>query len=123
MVTQAQRDLVQQLAATFPAIAELLDDHVADCGDMLPHVVFGDITRYFVELVRSPLPDDDLKAVALLAELATAFERSDESVRELITVSFLENLLGEEPAARIRSLLSGALAASFDRVRAGGPGP
>jgi hypothetical protein len=100
---------VQWLAERYPAIDELEREHVADNDELLPHVIFGDVTRYAADLARS---GDDTAATldSLLHELDAALAvGQDDEVGNLIWVSFVENAQGvpgddEEPLReRIRT--------------------
>jgi len=70
------------------------DEHLADNGDLLPHVFFGDVTRYGSSLARE---DADAKELdRLLADLDDALSdgEADDEVTNLIWVSFVENAQG-----------------------------
>jgi len=75
----------------------IYDEHIEDYDELLPHVFFGDLTRYVVELYKSILKDtsdkgkwDELEKI--LTYLENGMSGKDEKVQELIAVSFLENL-------------------------------
>ena len=74
---------------------------MADYGELLPHVLFGDITRYAAELAYR---QDDETLDRLLHDLdeALAAAGRDDEVDNLVWVSFVENAQGvpgdtEEP--------------------------
>jgi hypothetical protein len=50
---------VAWLAARYPAIAGLADEHHKEYDELLPHILFGDITRYASDLARSASGDAD----------------------------------------------------------------
>ena len=74
---------------------------MADYGELLPHVLFGDIARYAAELAHR---QDDETLDRLLHDLdeALAAAGRDDEVDNLVWVSFVENAQGvpgdtEEP--------------------------
>jgi hypothetical protein len=88
----------------FRALMHLLEEHLEDNdGELLPHVLMGDMTRWLVEHA-----DVEIHKLTVRAILATFEEnftpRSADKVSELIAASFLENLpeLGE-PGGQIRT--------------------
>ena len=94
------------LLREFPEINAIYDEHVADNEELLPHVFMGDVTRSIVALSLSPTRDDSyLKR--FLDYLEQASVASDNDVTNLIAVSFIENLLGEERAIDIIGPLLG----------------
>ena len=87
---------VTSMVAHFPGLKALLEEHVKDnLGEMLPHVFFGEVTRYMLSLVLAAssgglLPRNELRDI--LHYLEEAYATGDDELRELITVSILENL-------------------------------
>ena len=123
-MTGSAINLVDRLAGRFPALEPLLREHRADnFGDVLPHVFFGDLTRFVVGEYRLVRERDDLDGPvggemrALLDELEHAFASGDDEVCELITVSFLENLprRGEENEG-VRDQLGPTLTSELGRL-------
>ena len=89
--------VVNILANKVPELRPVLDEHVRDqFGELLPHVFFGDLTRYVMEQVRQDRnrqPSDSNGVVARILEiLEHALISGDEKLRELVVASFLENL-------------------------------
>jgi len=75
----------------------LYDEHIEDYDELIPHVFFGDLTRYAVDLYKSILDcSSDTKRWdeldTILVYLENGISGNDEKVQELIAVSFLENL-------------------------------
>ena len=86
----------RRLVEDIPELAPILQEHLEDNFDeMLPHVFFGDVTRW----VDDALASDPQSAPAreLLARLDQAATDGDDNVKELIAVSFLENLDDQSP--------------------------
>jgi len=82
-VSETKR-LCERLASQFLGVGALLEEHLADNGELLPHVFFGDLTRYV-------LADGEDK-VAVVQCLENAMYGGAPSVEELIAVSFVENI-------------------------------
>ena len=61
--------------------------HVGFNEELLPHLLMGDFTRWFIELGRRAT--DVTKLASFLDE---SYQTGDDDVRELLSVSFLENL-------------------------------
>jgi hypothetical protein len=100
---------VRSMVVHFSGLGTMLDEHIEANGEILPHVFFGDVTRYVVGLFRNSEASPELHD--LLGHLEEAFQRDGPEVRELISVSFLENLPRDsEPGAGIRKLLGPSLA-------------
>ncbi len=113
-------DLIERLVAKYPRLKSIFDEHVSDnFGEVLPHLFFGDLTRYVISRlldvesgVGPKHADAEQELRALLNDLEDAYATGDEEIRELISVSFLENLPrpGEE-ASGVRAWLGPELAA------------
>jgi hypothetical protein len=85
-----------RLRATVPGFDRVYDEHVADHGEVLPHVLLGDLVRFLLkELERHGTGSAALKQAMLLLE--GGMGSSDERVQDLVAVSFLENLDPAEP--------------------------
>lgn len=92
-------ELVRRISNKSTALGEMLREHLDDnFGDMLPHVFFGDLVRYVESLYLSPTSDrgdwDTLNEI--IRELDVTFARGGVEVRELIAVSFVEDLLDSD---------------------------
>lgn len=104
---------IHELTSAVPQLKGLLTQHVAEYGELLPHVYMGEVSRFTVEQhhqsaagARGPR--------SVLEELFATIERADtegsEDVKELISVSFLENIAEEMVAsADLQSFLGPTL--------------
>ena len=96
-------------------IASMLDEHIQDnFGEVLPHVFFGDLTRYVVSLFLGVVQSgdggtqQDLRGI--LDFLEEAYEGGDPEVQELISVSFLEHIpMADEAGWELRKMLGPSL--------------
>jgi hypothetical protein len=92
-------------------------EHLETFGEPLPHVFFGDVTRYATETAPTANPE-------LLSRFSGAIERmaasADEDVENIVAVSFFENLVfGDERELRaLRALRPHLGAASLATVEA-----
>ena len=87
----ACRELVALLVKAVPRLRALYEEHISWNDELLPHVLFGDITRFIMEgLAAEGKALQDAKRV--LAILEHAMGSADEDVQNLVSVSFLENL-------------------------------
>ena len=71
----------------------MYDEHVSDYGEVLPHVLFGDLSRFTISAHRR---GDD----ALTGRIARLMERllrdGDELTTNLVAVSFVENIAPDD---------------------------
>jgi hypothetical protein len=104
---------VERLVTEVPALRPLFDDHLAFHDyDLLPHVFFGDVTRFVVSGF-SDDPERRSDAEKILALLEEAIASPDEDVQNVVSVSFCENLLGERPLDAIRAAMGPRLRAEL----------
>ena len=99
-VPRTSPEFIDWLAARHAAIATLRDDHVEFYEELIPHVLFGDVTRHAAELARRGRSGDAPAAKeldALLHDLDTAILEgfgTDDPVENVVWVSFVENATG-----------------------------
>lgn len=121
-MSNSQERLIQRLTEISPRLGEIREESIRDFGELLPHLFFGDLTRYVVGLyldARSERPareGDELEA--LLGTLEEHFRQGDDMVQELISVSFLEHLPrpSEEPGWQIRSLIGSEMSRQLEFI-------
>lgn len=106
-------EFVARLAERHPALRDMLKEHREYHGEVLPHVFFGDVTRWYVS--RCEASDNIASARGLVTDLAEGLTLGDDSVDNLIHVSFLENLDREQQGVAWELLPSG-LKAGFDLI-------
>jgi hypothetical protein len=104
-------NFVRELVSRFPRLKSLLSEHTADnFGEILPHVFFGDITRYVLSFVfaieAGKASDEDRRELVDILKFLELSYSTNEDIQELISVSFLELLpRPEEKGAGIRDIL------------------
>jgi hypothetical protein len=113
---------IHGLVAIAPGLSAILREHLKADDELLPHVWMGDFSRHLLALdehVRAGVADE-ATLVALLAYLDQQMGTGPEEVRELISVSFVENVAVEaaaDPALRAR--FGPSLAAELDVILRG----
>ena len=92
-------DFIVNLVSESPEVAGVYRQHIADQGELLPHVLMGEITRLVIaSTARTEASDWRTK---LLVRLESGIESGGDDVAELVGVSFVENLCGENAAIEI----------------------
>jgi len=101
---------VRSLVSRFPSLSGVLEEHVKDNDEILPHVFFGDLTRFTLSLLSTAIgggglpPRRELRGI--LDYLEETYSKGDAELQELIAASFLENLPGpREDGSQIRGML------------------
>src|SRR5258706_2278119 len=87
---------VEGLLIAVPEILEIYKAHIDDNGTLLPHVFMGDVTRFTLLNARSASSQMALQKLFLVVEEGLRSNETD--VSNLIAVSFVENLCGEDEA-------------------------
>ena len=78
----------EELVQNFNNLGPILIEHVSDNDEILPHVFLGDVTRYVLA--------DGIQRRELVRFLDDRFTKGEKDIRDLIAVSFIENLESEE---------------------------
>jgi hypothetical protein len=90
-MTAATDAFCRRIASAVPGLQWVLREHLDDnFNELLPHVFFGDVTRWAeTETESNP---QSAQVARLMEILDSSFVSQGADVRELIEVSFLENL-------------------------------
>jgi len=100
---------VKLLLEVCPELIPIYNEHIDDYEELLEHVFMADVTRFAEQLYIVDSNSDCL--TRLLAFLDETFDYGNEIIKELISVSFLENLSREYmDFSSIRALLGSQLA-------------
>lgn len=94
--SESTHQLVRKLLAAAPTLSAVYCKHITDNDELLPHVFFGDLTRVCTRTVGISTIADHSDVGRILDLLEREFITGDEDVKELISVSFLENLVQTE---------------------------
>ena len=91
--SETTREFIKALAAAEPAFGPAFEAHLSDNGELLPHVLMSDVTRWLT--THGPQP-------RVLGVLDDALATGPNYVKALIYFSFLEPLKpGEPPDDRV----------------------
>ena len=90
--TEAFSRLTTQAA---PSLKPVLDEHLTDFDEMLPHLYFGDVSRWVSAEIAKPSPSPEVDA--LLKLLESSYPQAPDDVQNLIDVSFVE-MVEDDPA-------------------------
>ncbi len=105
---------INQLLERVPELQSTYDVHIHDYDELLPHVFLGDVTRYVVQQVHSGEMGTTKPVGRILDSLERCMESGDDQVKELVSVSFIENLAGHDDVlARLRALIGPNLMEQF----------
>ncbi len=97
---------INKLIDQVPELRYVYDEHIHDNDELLPHVFLGDVTRYVVQQVRLGETGSAKPVERILSILDQGMGSSDEQVKELISVSFVENLVEhDEVLASLNGLI------------------
>jgi len=109
--------LVRRLVAEVPALQGVWAEHLSDnYGEVLPHVLLAEITRYAINAALGT-PEDLATARRIVSFLERNFEGGSARIKELVAVSFLENLpRDDQQGHEVWELLGPELAAEAARL-------
>lgn len=106
-------DLVRDLVDAEPELDSVLQEHLGDNDELLPHLLLGDVTRWL---------EKSGPNAAVLAVLEHHMAAGDDAVQNVVAASFLENLVAGEPADdAIRAALGPRLRAELDAMESWTP--
>jgi hypothetical protein len=88
-VSMQYETVTNELVSDVPEFENCIREHVEAYDALLPHVLFGDFTRFVISAWRS---DDNELLGRCLDFLERALVEGDERVQNLIAASFVENV-------------------------------
>ncbi len=101
--------LCRELADKIPALKPVFDDHLDYYEELLPHVFFGDVTRFSEDCFKS---GGDIEALQQLLDILDAnLADGHVDVQNLIAASFIEH---HPNMAEIRSMSGARLGTEID---------
>lgn len=102
-------ELLSALLMIAPDLQSDYEEHVAENGEVLPHVFMGDVSRFVIQLYRRseshPGGDEDVLLKQVLDLFENAMHSGSREIREVISASFLENIAldaSASPSLRLR---------------------
>lgn len=91
---------VLELRHQVPELESLFGEHIVDYDEILPHVLMSDVAK-FAEEMDAKAAQGSIRATEVLSHLLNLLEdgmhNGDETTKELIAASFLENLDRDNP--------------------------
>ncbi|WP_127932204.1 DUF7674 family protein [Nonomuraea polychroma] len=87
--------IADRLVQEVPEFSSVLHGHITDYHEVLPHVLFGDLTGF---VLHAHQQGDEELVRRCLTFLALAMKSADARVCELVAVSFVENVGPWDPA-------------------------
>jgi hypothetical protein len=91
------RTLAEDLRAEVPEAGSVVDDHLATYDELLPHVLFGDVTRFVMDAYEEGRSGVERRCLEFMER---ALRDGDDDVKNVIQVSFVENVGPWDPAVR-----------------------
>ena len=111
---------MHSILRAIPGLSDLFREHEAEYGEMLPHVLLADVTRLALEWGQEAHADSVIARApleSLVETLEQAMQSGPESVRELVVVSFLENLDWRDPGfALVKKCFGPSLVGAWTRL-------
>ena len=112
---------ILSLVVKYDFLKSIYKEHIKDYDELLPHVFMGDLTRkvmYLDSLIRS---NKDSSAVVLvlkdlMSDLENGLNTGSDEIKELINVSFIENLSDYEYREHIKIYFGKALLNEYKKV-------
>ncbi|MHC1559047.1 hypothetical protein ACR9E3_08820 [Actinomycetospora sp. C-140] len=107
--------LARALSGAGAPTAELVREHVARFGEVLPTVLLADAARWYVAATTGPVVGSRAVADRVVVALAEAFRQGDATMRAVIATGFLDTLprpgeLGHDVVGRLPRRLARELA-------------
>lgn len=88
-----QINLIQKVTSKFPFLECVLQEHIRAYDEIIPHVFFGELTRFIVNMAKtSKLTGNFNNLDNILKYLEEVYKSKEQDLRNLIEVSFIENL-------------------------------
>jgi len=113
------------LLAEVPELRPVYEEHLDDNGDVLTHVLMGDVTRFFNQCVPESSGDgpESRRAAEIVRQILSVLEDAvasgDPGMRELVSASFLENLDQDASYDEVTKLLGPNLQHQLELVEEG----
>jgi hypothetical protein len=103
---------VGKLLEQVPELRSVYDEHIHDNDELLPHMFFGDVTRYVVQQVHSGEMGPSTPVGRIFDSLERFMAFGDDQVKELVSVSFIENLAAYDD---VLTVLRGLLGPNLEK--------
>jgi hypothetical protein len=108
-------ELADRLVAAVPAFRTSLEEHLVDHdGEVLNHLLFGDLSRFTMAAHERGDRSTTRQVMTFVEE---AFRRGDDDVRNVISVSFVENFIDTEAERQFVSTWPASLQREAEALR------
>ena len=113
------------LLAGVTELRPIYEEHLDDNGNLLTHVLMGDVARFFNQCVHESSGDgpESRRAAEIVRQILAVFEDAvasgDPGMLELVSASFLENLDQDASYDEVRKLLGPNLQRQLELVEDG----
>ncbi len=99
----------------------IYDEHIKENDELIPHVFMGDLTRKIVELdqnIRNKKAGgrEIMIIKNIMDNLELGLSSGNDEIRELITASFIENLIDYKNKEYIKIYFGKALLEEYERI-------
>lgn len=94
MSRAAAEAFCRDVAEAVPLLSVVLTKHIEYYEELLPHVFFGDVTRFAATCVQTGGDKEGL--AKLLAVIEKGLDSGDSDIANVVAVSFVENLKATE---------------------------
>jgi hypothetical protein len=96
--------LVERVARNIPPFKNIFEDHVKFYEELLPHILFGEITPVAIDFESGSNQEKEyLRTFLDILEEELLFD--DQESRDVIALSFLENLQGRGHLKKMKKLM------------------
>jgi hypothetical protein len=87
-------EFIISLTEKFAFLRPILEEHLVDNGELLPHIFMGYLTQIISNKILDKISDANIErsVIPVLYFLDRSFSYGSAEIKELISVSFLENL-------------------------------
>lgn len=117
-------DFVMALVEMHTQLTPVLDEHLKDHNELLPHMLMGDVVRFLTAIYANPreAAGDYNTITEIMLSIGDHFTSASPAVKEVIAASFLENMpYPKEEGVDLIKLLPDNLQAELTKQR-GDPG-
>ncbi|WP_298866274.1 hypothetical protein [uncultured Gimesia sp.] len=109
-MTTTTTEFCESLVSNYPELKELLAEHISDYDELLPNVFLGEITRYVLK--------DGKGRCQIVEYLNKSLSSGEPDVKNLIAVSFVENLENREELERaVEGVETAEIISEWDRQK------
>ncbi|MGR4862241.1 DUF7674 family protein [Caulobacter sp. LARHSG274] len=102
--------LVNNIVKNIPRFRNIFEEHINFYGELLPHIFFAELTSVIIDLVDGEISGTE-DVEMLMDNLEKELSFDDEESRNVIALSFIENLQGQGYLKGMKKLMGPRLRA------------